>query len=111
MQTASGHGSSATTFVAQHARRLTLGFGKAQATGKLIARDRFGPVVRRVKVILPKLTSGSWRTYRSGSTTISGRYSFGISSRPGIRYRILAPQTTVSDDVGLSATKTKTKRR
>jgi hypothetical protein len=90
--TASGTGTSATTFVVQHAREVSLHFSKAK--GNVTVLDGFSTCASGVPVKLQmKGQGGGFKNVTNGFTKPQGAYNLGTVI-DGERYRVVAKAIT-----------------
>ena len=97
------------TVVTIHSRTVTLNLRRHLiARGKVTAADGFAACFAGVSVKVQKgRRGGGWRTVRTASTAIGGRYHVRLPDRPG-RYRALVPRSGTTTDV---CTRDKSPRR
>jgi hypothetical protein len=90
--TPGGTGTSATPFVVQHPRDVSLHFSKAK--GDVTVLDGFSACGSSVPVKLQYFRNGKFRTIASGTTKPNGTFNLGTVTADG-RYRALAKPTTL----------------
>jgi hypothetical protein len=90
----SGTGTSATSFVVRHPRKVSLTLGSLKAKGTVSVADGFTACASGVPVMLQRYDGGEWRTIAEVTTKASGAYAAGGVSESGM-YRVVAKATTL----------------
>ena len=95
LTTPGGTTASATNFVVQHARDVSLTLAGNKAKGTVNVTDGFLPCRSGVPVKLQHLKNGNWKTVGSTLTKADGTYTVPGVTDPG-KYRSVAKKTTLS---------------